>query len=160
METERRRSSRLVLTSPVLVSLGESKVGILFDLGEGGLSVCGLIPRSEIDFRFITFLLPGAKNFIQARSEIAWSDAATNRTGLRFVRLGERAQRDLREFVILKSRDDAAPAHFETAARQDKLGFATEAARPVTKTYSFRSLWAPRLQCCCLSFKRHGLLQS
>jgi hypothetical protein len=96
---ERRRSPRLLVTSPVLVSLGESDAGLLFDVGEGGLSVHGLAPKWRHDLIPITFHLPEGNDSVYAHVGIAWTSDSKNRTGLRFVNVAERTQQRLKAWV-------------------------------------------------------------
>jgi hypothetical protein len=136
METERRQGPRMLVTSPVFVSIGASKVGIVYDVGQGGLSIRGLIPKNEADFHFISFLLPRTESFIQARAEIAWTKASENRTGLRFTQLGEKAARDLEDFMADKTTFIGSVAvSSETVARRNtsisEAGFESET--PITR---------------------------
>lgn len=103
MASDRRQYPRLAVRLPVLVSLGITKVGLLFDLGEGGLSVHGLFPKSQAQFHFVSFGLPEGECFIEARAEITWTSDSKNRTGLRFVQVGDRSQRKLREWIGARS---------------------------------------------------------
>ncbi len=96
---ERRQSQRLVVNSPVLVSLGESEAGLLFDVSEGGLSVHGLVPTWRHDLITVAFDLPGGNGSIYARVGIAWTSHSKNRTGLRFVDVAERTQQRLKAWV-------------------------------------------------------------
>ena len=100
---ERRHSPRLLVNSPVLVSLGESEAGLLFDVGEGGLSVHGLVPRRHDPFT-IAFDLPEGNGSVYARVGIAWTSDSKNRTGLRFVNVAERTQQRLKAWVGSKVR--------------------------------------------------------
>jgi hypothetical protein len=96
---ERRRSPRLTVTSPVLVSLGESEAGLLFDVGEGGLSVHGLAPQWRHDLIPVAFQLPEGNDSVYAHVGIAWTSDSKNRTGLRFVNVAERTQQQLKAWV-------------------------------------------------------------
>lgn len=119
MATERRQCPRVFVRTPMLVLIGD-KVGMVIDLSEGGLSVRGLIPKSEAGFHFISFSLPEAESFIQALSEIAWTSVSENRTGLRFLKLGERAKRELNHFVARKpSLISMVPVTIESVAHQN-----------------------------------------
>jgi hypothetical protein len=96
---ERRQSTRLVVDSPVLVSLGNGEAGLLFDVGEGGLSIRGLIPPWRQDPISIAFDLPDEKDLVFAWARIAWTSDSQNRTGLRFVKVAERTQQRLKAWV-------------------------------------------------------------
>jgi hypothetical protein len=96
---ERRQSPRFVMNSPVLVSLGKSEAGLLFDLGEGGLSVRGLIPQWRQDPISIRFDLPNENDSVFAWVRIAWARDSENRTGLRFVKVAESTQQRLKAWV-------------------------------------------------------------
>lgn len=112
MASDRRQYPRLVVHSPVLVSLGKSKVGLLFDLCEGGLSVHGFVPKSQSEF--VSFDLPKGEYRIEARVEIAWTSDSENRTGLRFVQVGGRSQQKLREWIGVTTTATSVPS--KTAA--------------------------------------------
>jgi len=96
---ERRQSPRFVVNSPVLVSLGGGEAGLLFDVGEGGLSVRGLIPPWRQDEISIAFDLPNENDSVYAMARIAWTSDSKNRTGLRFVKVAERTQQRLKAWV-------------------------------------------------------------
>jgi SPOR domain/PilZ domain len=120
MENDRRQHPRLGINSPVLVSLGVFPVGLLFDLGEGGLSVRGLAPQRQNEFHFVSFRLPsgspGGDCFIEASAEIAWRRNSEKRLGLRFVELADRSQRELRDWIGIRSGTIApGPLDLETA---------------------------------------------
>jgi PilZ domain len=95
MVGERRHRTRLAIQSPVVVSLGKCKVGLLFDLSEGGLSIHGVLPGNPGDFSFVAFELPKVNNLIVGRVEVAWTSTEANRTGVRFVQLGVESRKHL-----------------------------------------------------------------
>jgi hypothetical protein len=111
---ERRQFPRFVVNSPVLVSLGKSEAGLLFDLGEGGFSVRGLIPKRRQDPISIRFDLPNENDSVFAWVRIAWASDSKNRTGLRFVKVAESTQQRLKAWVGSKvettNRDTAVGA--------------------------------------------------
>ena len=96
---ERRQSPRFVVNSPVLVSLGKGEAGLLFDVGEGGLSVRGLLPTRRQDPISIKFDLPNENDPVYAWVGIAWTSDLKNRTGLRFVKVAESTQQRLKTWV-------------------------------------------------------------
>lgn len=108
MASDRRQYPRIAVHPPVLVLLGITKVGFLFDLGEGGLSVHGLTPETQSEFHFVSFGLPDGECVIEARVELAWKSDSENRTGLRFIQVGDRSRRELREWIGVKSSAVAA----------------------------------------------------
>ncbi len=99
MVEDRRQYPRLVPSSPMLVSLGESSSRFLFDLCEGGLAVHGLPLESRNAVISLALDLPEDTCHIQARAEIAWISDSGNRTGLRFVDLADTSRQRLREWV-------------------------------------------------------------
>jgi hypothetical protein len=96
---ERRQSPRFVVNSPVLVSLGGGEAGLLFDVGEGGLSIRGLIPKQRQDPISVAFDLNNENDPVYAWVGIAWTSNSKNRTGLRFVKVAERTQQRLKTWV-------------------------------------------------------------
>ena len=95
-----------MVTSPVLVSLDKSEAGLLFDVGEGGLSIHGLVPKWRHDPIPIAFDLPEGNGSVYAWVGIAWRSDSKNRTGLRFVKVAERTQQRLKAWVGSKVYDD------------------------------------------------------
>jgi len=96
---ERRQSPRLMVNSPVLVSLDKSEAGLLFDVGEGGLSIRGLVPQRRREPIRIAFDLPEGNGSVYAWVGIAWTSDSKNRTGLCFVKVAERMQKRLKTWV-------------------------------------------------------------
>jgi len=92
MAGDRRQYPRLLVDSKVVVSLGKCKIGLLYDLSPGGLSVHGILPSNRGDFNFVAFELPKDEQLIVARTEITWTSDSANRTGLRFVQLGDESK--------------------------------------------------------------------
>ncbi len=103
MVQDRRQYQRLIPNSPLLVCLGESKSGFLFDLCEGGLAVDGLAPESRNEVISLALDLPEDNGHIQARAEIAWTSDSGPRTGLRFVDLADTSRQRLREWVSARA---------------------------------------------------------
>jgi PilZ domain len=98
MAHDRRQYPRSVVHPSVVVSLGECKVGLLFDLSEGGLSVHGLSENRGL-FDFVAFESPKGEDLIVARTEIAWTSGTVNRTGLRFLQVGDKSREQLRDWL-------------------------------------------------------------
>ena len=99
---DRRQYQRLVPDSPLSVSLGESKSGLLFDLCEAGLAVDSLAPESQDELISIAFNLPEGGARIQSRAKIAWTSESRHRIGVRFVDLAEISRQQLREWVCAR----------------------------------------------------------
>jgi hypothetical protein len=99
----RRQSLRRLLIRPaVVVSLGESRSDLLFDLSEGGLSVYGRVrPGGKGDFQ-IEFQLPGDSDSIKTRGEIAWASTSRNLTGVRFIGFSDKSRLQLRNWMATK----------------------------------------------------------
>jgi hypothetical protein len=111
MVRERRHQTRLAIQSPVIVSLGKCKVGLLFDLSEGGLSIRGVLASDPGDFSFVAFELPKVDNLIVARVEVAWTSTDANRTGVRFVQLGVESRKHLGGWLTLVLCQSIARTH-------------------------------------------------
>ncbi len=99
MAQDRRQYPRLVPSSPMLVSWGESSSRFLFDLCEGGLAVHGLPLEGRSAVISLALDLPEDNGHIQARAEVAWTSDSGNRTGLRFVDLADTSRQRLREWL-------------------------------------------------------------
>lgn len=97
---ERRRLTprRLQLNPQVFVSVDESRTDLLFDLGEGGLSVYGLMPKKQHETFNVAFDLPGGGS-IKASAATAWTSAAKNRTGIRFLNITDESRQRLADWM-------------------------------------------------------------
>jgi hypothetical protein len=74
---ERRlRPRRLLVNPPIYVSVDESSTALLFDLGEGGLSVYGLVPKKRAEVFPVAFDLPVGGGSILIRKYIRRPDSA------------------------------------------------------------------------------------
>lgn len=102
MIQDRRQYPRLVPDSPLSVSLGESKSGLLFDLCEAGLAVDGHAPESQDEVISVAFDLPESGARIQSRAKIAWTSNSGLRTGVHFVDLAETSRQQLREWIDVR----------------------------------------------------------
>ena len=78
----RRRFSRRIVHSPVLVSLNGSS-GLLYNLSEGGLAVDVMGPPPS-ELISLAFKLPGADEPVEASAQLAWKEDPGRRAGLRF----------------------------------------------------------------------------
>ena len=85
MQQDRRQHPRLTPSSPQLVLLDESKYSLLFDLGEGGLSIEGFAAQRPRDEFNVEFDLPEGNGCIQAKAEVVWTSDSGYRTGFRFL---------------------------------------------------------------------------
>jgi SPOR domain/PilZ domain len=99
---ERRQSSRFVVNSPLVVSLGGGEAGLLFDVGEGGLAIRGLIPERRQDPISVAFHLTDENDPVYAWVRIAWMSNSKNRTGLHFVKMAERTRQRLNAWLRSK----------------------------------------------------------
>jgi len=97
----RRRFTRQVVNSPVYVSLGSSS-GILYNLGEGGLAVD--VVGSPLGNALVPlgFGLPDSNQHIEGNAQVAWTDGAGNRAGLRFVDLPESSRQQIKRWLFLR----------------------------------------------------------
>ena len=99
MVEERRQHQRLVPSSPLFVSLEDSKSGLLLDLCEGGLAVASLVPRNLDEIVSLGFDLPEGIGRIEAKARIAWTRDSGHLTGVRFVDLDDVSQQQLSEWI-------------------------------------------------------------
>jgi cell division septation protein DedD len=114
MVEERRQHQRLVPSSPLFISLDDSKSGLLLDLCEGGLAVASLVPRNLDEFVSLGFDLPEGIGRIEAKARIAWTRDSGHLTGVRFVDLDDVSQQQLSEWISAGTNLRLAPAR-ETA---------------------------------------------
>lgn len=111
---ERRlRPRRLLVNPPIYVSVDQSSAALLFDLGEGGLSVYGLVPKKRDEIFPVAFDLPVGGGSIQASAGIAWTSTAKNRTGIRFVDFADASRQRLVDWMGARTYT-ARPTAFES----------------------------------------------
>ena len=99
MAQERRQYQRIEIDEPVIISLGKTKAGLLFDISEGGLSVRGLIAQARDEFFPVAFTLPAIHRPVQTRVSIAWTNDGNNRTGMRFLDMTDRTRELVRAWI-------------------------------------------------------------
>jgi cell division septation protein DedD len=108
MVEDRRQHTRLIATSPLIVSLDDCKSGLLLDVGKGGLAVASLIPRNVDEKITLTFDLPEGTGHIEAKAEIAWIRDSGHLTGVRFVALDEASRQKLGEWISARASQEPA----------------------------------------------------
>jgi len=117
MIEERRQDARFKVDSPLLVWADDAQGGYLFDIGEGGLALDGLLPVSNNDVIRLSFTLPAPNTRIDARGQLAWADESACRVGLQFVDLPEASRQNLREWIyariLSRSSEEETPALLE-----------------------------------------------
>jgi cell division septation protein DedD len=99
MQQDRRQHPRLTPSTPQLVLLDESKYSLLFDLGEGGLSIEGFAAQRPRDEFNVEFDLPEGSGCIQAKAQVVWTSDSGYRTGFRFLDLAEPGREQLRNWI-------------------------------------------------------------
>jgi cell division septation protein DedD len=144
MVGERRQHARLVPSSPMFVSLDESKSGLLLDVGPGGVAVASLIPRGLDDVISLAFELPEGNGQVQAVAEVAWVRDAGHLTGVRFLSVDELSRQQLRDWInatsnptravaedsTLPAQQETLPAHAEAASRASEEPAAVASGKP------------------------------
>ena len=108
MVENRRQHARLIPSSPLFVSLDDSKSGLLLDVCEGGLAVATLVPRNPDEVISLAFDLPEGSAHIEAKAEIAWTRDAGHLTGVRFVDLDDASRQQLGEWICAQSNEGPA----------------------------------------------------
>jgi hypothetical protein len=68
-------------------------------LGEGGISVYGLVPKRGDQLFPVTFDLPGEGGSIKASAEIAWTSPIKYRTGVRFLNVAGASRQRLADWM-------------------------------------------------------------
>src|SRR5579862_5606093 len=99
MLQDRRQHPRLTPGTPQLVLLDESKYSLLFDLGEGGLSIEGFAAQRPRDEFNVEFDLPEGSGCIQTKAQVVWTSDSGYRTGFRFLDLAEPGREQLRNWI-------------------------------------------------------------
>jgi hypothetical protein len=116
MVQERRQFARIAPRAPLVISIGESKPGLLLDLCEGGIAVASLEPRSLEEVISITFDLPEGSGHIRAEGEVAWTRDSGHLNGVRFLDLADDSRRQLEAWVSIH----AAPQPTNAAVAADQ----------------------------------------
>jgi TonB family protein len=114
---ERRLSARLRIPSLGYVELGKNNGGILLNLGEGGLAVASATPLSTDSVGQMRFQIPGSRDWLEIKGEIAWLSESKREAGIRFVDVPEDARDRIRTWT---SSGGAGPAAAETLASREK----------------------------------------
>jgi hypothetical protein len=99
MVVDRRQHSRRTPTSPVLVSLDESRTGLLLDVSEGGVSLASILPRTIDEVLLFALDLPEGKGRLETKVEVAWTRDSGHLSGVRFVHLEEPFRRQLADWL-------------------------------------------------------------
>jgi len=140
MVGERRQHARLVPSSPMFVSLDDSKRGLLLDVGEGGVAVASLAARNLDDVISLAFQLPEGRGQVQAIAEVAWIRDSGHLTGVRFLNVDELSRQQLcdwLEAIVLTAPEQIADDEaLPTEARQLNLIVDEEDSSPATEDAS------------------------
>lgn len=102
MKQDRRQYPRLIPDSALLVSLGESKRGFLFDLSEGGLAFNGLPPQNSDQLVPLVVQLSDKGDLIEALGEVVWTNTSSRRCGLKFVGFTDASRERLRQWISMR----------------------------------------------------------
>ena len=97
--TTRRLHLRRRLSSLAYCEINEGSRGIVFNLGEGGLSVRSSTVLVEQRLPRINFQLPRSGTWINLSGKIAWIDESHKEAGIQFIDLPETARIEIREWV-------------------------------------------------------------
>jgi outer membrane biosynthesis protein TonB len=97
--SNRRVRSRKCLVPPMYIDLGSTNGGIVLNAGEGGLSLTSAIPLIEDQLPCMRFQLPYSHDWIEVKGQIAWKSASGKQAGIKFVEVGDAAQRQIREWI-------------------------------------------------------------
>jgi hypothetical protein len=164
MLQNRRQYQRLAPSSPLRVSLSESKNGPLLDLCEGGLAFDGPAPECRDQVISLTFDLPEGNGHIEVIGEIAWTSDSGHRTGVRFVDLADTSRQQLKAWILARvgAEEPAEPVFIGPVrdARVNHFSLSSDAL-PLGGTYRFATnakalmltvLWASVLIILALAF--------
>ena len=99
MVQERRQFARIAPREPLIISIGESKPGLLLDLSQGGVAVASLEPRTIDEVISLTFELPEGNGHVRAEGEVAWTRDSGHLTGVRFLELADASRQGLEAWL-------------------------------------------------------------
>jgi PilZ domain-containing protein len=141
---DRRMKFRKVPEKFAFIQLERDDGGAVLNISEGGLSFSTFAPieqKGPIHFWFSLNL----SERIDAWGEVTWTDKTKKVGGLRFIRLPERAGRQIREWIsepVSPQLADGKPATPEEAGRPSQVAASKPdaVARFVSKAHSGRSL--------------------
>ena len=106
---ERRSYERHRTNEVTYVDLGADNGAILVNLSEGGIGFQSVAPLESGQTVILKFKLPGEKNDLESRAEVAWSNESGKRGGLRFVELTADARAQIRALADEESAAEAPP---------------------------------------------------
>lgn len=114
----RQHPRRLLLNPQVIVSWGDSKTDLLFDISPGGISVYGILPWKRGDILALSLELPGEGGLIKSNVRLGWTSTSRCRTGICFVDLDDSLAQHLHNWIRLpyfsaKSHDASRPESAE-----------------------------------------------
>jgi hypothetical protein len=99
---ERRVHARRRLEPLAYVNIGASRA-VVSNISEGGLGVIAASPQIESHISSLAFHLPGSRDQVEARGQIAWISKSKTEAGIRFVDPSETARRRIKEWISLES---------------------------------------------------------
>jgi TonB family protein len=105
---ERRSYGRRKIHGVTYVDLGADNGAILVNLSEGGVGFQSVAPLELGQTVTLKFKLPGGKNHLESRAEVAWSNESQKRGGWRFVELRADARAQIRALAEDESEPEAA----------------------------------------------------
>ena len=123
-ENERRHSPRRRLSRLAYVDFGPENGGILVDVSEGGLHCQVVSALMQGQPSQVKFVLPGMSTAIEAMGKVAWCNATKRGGGLQFVKMGDDARRQLREWILseeVAARPATDPAALERTSTPETV---------------------------------------
>src|SRR5271166_602832 len=109
MKTERRQTPRMKVEGLAYITLGPDNGGIVSDVSEGGLSFSSTLPveqTAKIRFWFSQRMHKAegvgrmeCTRFLEAESELAWTDETRRKGGLRFTNLAKKDREEIRRWI-------------------------------------------------------------
>ena len=129
VRTERRQAPRMTVKGLAYVNLERDNGGIILNISEGGLCFQSTAPvqctetirfwfsyrsqRIEADVGKNEAQTRDAPGFIETGGELAWTDDAQKRGGLRFTNLPPEARKQIRDWIrhpsLVKINEKSAP---------------------------------------------------
>ena len=98
---ERRVHARRRLQSLAYVNVGASR-GVVSDISEGGLGVLAAAPKIEARISTVAFRLPGSRDRVEIRGQIAWMSESRREAGIRFLDPPETVRSRIKEWISLE----------------------------------------------------------
>lgn len=107
---ERRCRLRHIPASIMYVTLGSGNGGIILNLGVGGLAFQAATKLNQEQDLTLQFRLPGSRQMIEAKGQVAWLGPTQKEAGIRFTDLPSTVEQTIAEWIAKQEEAPSAPS--------------------------------------------------